>query len=253
MFLMRSTNSIIQCAFGWLIILSSCATAQNKSSVNINADDNQIIKSLDDKSEEYADVAHQIWTHAELGYIEHKSTKLLQDKLSDVGFEVEAGVADIPTAFAASYGSGKPVIGILAEFDALPGVSQDAVPYRKERQDCKAGHACGHHLFGTASVGAGIAIKEWLSKSGKSAPVMDQSLIACSATFFASIPLLPTINNFFFEDINLFPIDFRIWMRNIPDRGNTQYYQHHSGFSRYGHLAISLADKYRNRQQRSLC
>jgi len=171
MLLMRSTNSIIQCAFGWLIILSSCATAQNKSSVNINADDNQIIKSLDDKSEEYADVAHQIWTHAELGYIEHKSTKLLQDKLSDAGFEVEAGVADIPTAFAASYGSGKPVIGILAEFDALPGVSQDAVPYRKERQDCNAGHACGHHLFGTASVGAGIAIKEWLSKSGKSGTI----------------------------------------------------------------------------------
>ena len=154
-----------------VVFLCSCATAQKNSTIQVSSEDQQVIQSLDDKSKEYADVAQQIWTHAELGYIEHKSSKLLQDKLSAAGFKVEAGVADIPTAFSASYGSGEPVIGILAEFDALPGISQDAVPYRKERQDCSAGHACGHHLFGTASVGAGIAIKEWLDKSGKSGTI----------------------------------------------------------------------------------
>jgi len=145
--------------------------AQKTKTINVSSEDQKIMQSLDDRATEYADVAHQIWTHAELGYIEHKSTKLLQDKLSAAGFKVEAGVAKIPTAFAASFGSGEPVIGILAEFDALPGVSQDAVPYRKERSDCSAGHACGHHLFGTASVGAGIAIKEWLDRSGQSGTI----------------------------------------------------------------------------------
>ena len=67
-------------------------------------------------------------------------------------------MAGIPTAFVATYGSGSPVIGILAEYDALPGIMQDAVPERKIAEGKQAGHACGHHLFGTASVAAGIAI-----------------------------------------------------------------------------------------------
>jgi aminobenzoyl-glutamate utilization protein B len=153
------------------LLFSSCATAQKSMNPGLSNDDSQIVKSRDNKFNEYADVAHQIWTHAELGYIEYKSSKLLQDKLHEAGFDMKVGVAEMPTAFAASYGSGKPVIGILAEFDALPGVSQDAVPYRKERQDCSSGHACGHHLFGTASVGAGIAAKEWLQKSGRSGTI----------------------------------------------------------------------------------
>jgi aminobenzoyl-glutamate utilization protein B len=114
-----------------------------------------------------AEVARTIWEYAEVGYQETKSSALLQQELKGAGFTVEAGVAGIPTAFVATAGSGKPVIGILAEFDALPGINQDAVPERKPIEGKQAGHACGHHLFGTASVSAGIALADWLQKSGK--------------------------------------------------------------------------------------
>ena len=113
-----------------------------------------------------AEVARTIWEYAEVGYQETKSSALLQEELTEAGFKVEAGVAGIPTAFVASAGSGKPVIGILAEYDALPGINQDAVPERKPIAGKGAGHACGHHLFGTASVSAGIALADWLKKSG---------------------------------------------------------------------------------------
>jgi aminobenzoyl-glutamate utilization protein B len=133
---------------------------------------NKILKNaLDKKMDHYAEVAHQIWEFAEVGYQETQSTELLQAQLQAAGFSVENGVAGIPTAFVASYGSGQPVIGILAEFDALPGVSQAAVPMRQEREEVNAGHACGHHLFGTASSAAAIAIKDWLVTSGTSGTI----------------------------------------------------------------------------------
>jgi aminobenzoyl-glutamate utilization protein B len=113
-----------------------------------------------------AEIARSIWDLAEVGYQEVKSSALLQQELSKAGFKVEAGVAGIPTAFVATAGSGKPVIGILAEFDALPGITQDAVPERKPIAGKHSGHACGHHLFGTASVSAAIAIADWLKQSG---------------------------------------------------------------------------------------
>jgi len=121
---------------------------------------------LDARAPHDAEVARQIWDWAEVGYQETKSSALLQQELKDAGFSVEAGVAGIPTAFVASSGSGKPVIGILAEFDALPGINQDAVADRKPIEGKKAGHACGHNLFGTASTSAGIALADWLKKSG---------------------------------------------------------------------------------------
>jgi len=109
---------------------------------------------------EYKKIALQIWDYAEVGYKEVKSTALLQKTLADAGFKVQAGVADIPTAFVATYGSGSPVIGILAEFDALPGLAQQALPDKAPIEGKNAGHGCGHHLFGTASVAAGIEIKK---------------------------------------------------------------------------------------------
>ena len=118
-----------------------------------------------------AEIAHSIWDWAEVGYQETKSSALLQQELAGAGFKVEAGVAGIPTAFVASAGSGKPVIGILAEYDALPGINQDAVPERKPIEGKQSGHACGHHLFGTASVSAGIALADWLRTSGKSGTI----------------------------------------------------------------------------------
>lgn len=126
-----------------------------------------IIKEIDSKSAYYTDIAKKIWDYAEVGYQEIKSSALLQETLQKEGFTIERGVAGIPTAFVATYGNQKPVISILAEYDALPGLAQEAVPYRKTIEGQKAGHACGHHLFGTGSVAAAIAVKNWLKKSGK--------------------------------------------------------------------------------------
>ena len=123
------------------------------------------LKGLDNKAQTYGEIALQIWNWAEMGYQEEKSATLLQETLSDAGFTVTKGIAEIPTAFVAEYGKGSPVIAILGEYDALPGLSQQAVPEKKSAGGV-AGHACGHHLFGTASAGAAIAVKDWLKASG---------------------------------------------------------------------------------------
>jgi aminobenzoyl-glutamate utilization protein B len=123
------------------------------------------LASIDAQTDRYAKIARQIWDFAEVGYQETKSSALLQEQLRGAGFTVEAGVAGMPTAFVASYGSGKPVIGILAEFDALPGITQDDSPERRPRAGMEAGHACGHHLFGTGSTAAAIAVKDWLART----------------------------------------------------------------------------------------
>ena len=114
----------------------------------------------------YATTAQQIWDLAEVGYQEVESSALLQAHLADAGFDIEPGVAGMPTAFVASWGSGSPVIGILAEFDALPGITQDRSAERTPRPEMGAGHACGHHLFGAGSVAAALAVKDWLASSG---------------------------------------------------------------------------------------
>ena len=114
--------------------------------------------SIEVHSETYISTAKQIWGAAELGYRETKSSNLLQQLMTSNGFTVEAGVAGIPTAFTAVYGKGKPVIAILAEFDALPGLSQDTVAARKPLIDGGSGHGCGHNLFGSASAAAAIAV-----------------------------------------------------------------------------------------------
>ncbi|MEC7799623.1 MAG: amidohydrolase [Candidatus Neomarinimicrobiota bacterium] len=124
-------------------------------------------KSIEKRAKDYENIAKSIWGWAEMGYLEEKSSALLQKTLSDAGFSIKAGVADIPTAFVAEYGSGLPIIGILAEYDALPGISQEVATERKPILDQEAGHACGHHLFGTASTAAAIAIKDHLKKTGQ--------------------------------------------------------------------------------------
>ena len=131
----------------------------------------QVTASIEARQETYAGIARQIWEWAEVGYQEAQSATLLQAELEQAGFTVEAGVAGIPTAFVASYGAGAPVIGILAEYDALPGLSQDAVTERKAILEGGAGHGCGHHLFGTASTAAAIAVKDWLAASGQAGTI----------------------------------------------------------------------------------
>lgn len=120
---------------------------------------------IESRAAEFARVAQQIWDFAEVGYQETQSSALLQRQLRDAGFQLQTGVAGMPTAFVATFGGGRPVIAILAEFDALPGITQDRTPERKALSTKHAGHACGHHLFGAGSVAAGIAVREWLEQS----------------------------------------------------------------------------------------
>ena len=131
------------------------------ASINLHADPG-LNKALNKHQKTFEDVALKIWDWAEVGYQEYKSSTLLKEELSANGFSIQSGVAEIPTAFIAEYSNGGPVIGILGEYDALPGLMQTASPFKEERDDAIAGHACGHHLFGAASAWAAIAIKEWL-------------------------------------------------------------------------------------------
>jgi len=111
-------------------------------------------------------VSLNIWDYAELALREFKSSRELARWLEDNGFRVQLGVAGLPTAIVAEYGSGAPVIAIYGEYDALPGVSQKAEAKRAPRVEGGAGHACGHSLFGTASAAAAIAVKAAMGRGG---------------------------------------------------------------------------------------
>jgi aminobenzoyl-glutamate utilization protein B len=126
----------------------------------------QLIELVDRQAAHFSDVSRTIWDYAELGYQEEKSSALLQRELQAAGFRVKSGVADEPTAFVASYGQGQPVIGILGEFDALPGLSQAATPVRKPLSADAPGHACGHNLLGSGAALAAVAIKEYMERNG---------------------------------------------------------------------------------------
>ena len=127
--------------------------------------DSSLNMSINKHQKTFEDVAMKIWDWAEVGYQEYKSSELLQSELASHGFTITKGVADIPTAFIAEYSNGGPVIGILGEYDALPGLMQTASPFKEVRDDVAAGHACGHHMFGAASAWAAVAVKEWLVKT----------------------------------------------------------------------------------------
>ena len=145
-----------------------------------------------------AEIAHAIWNWAEVGYQEERSSALLQSALAGEGFEINAGVAGIPTAFVASFGTEGPVIGILAEFDALPGITQDALPTRSPIPNKPAAHACGHNLFGAGSLGAALAVRHWLEDTGtpgtisykpNQPPCFQMMTVAAPTTMPASAPL----------------------------------------------------------------
>lgn len=151
--------------FGILVLIAVITQGQIKPKDLPGVKKNAMAR-IDKQYDTYKQTALNIWQFSEVGYKEYKSTAQLQELLTKNGFTVEAGVAGIPTAFVATYGSGKPVIGILAEFDALPGLSQEAVPEKKPDPSRTAGHACGHHLFGVASVAAAIELKETMMQTG---------------------------------------------------------------------------------------
>jgi aminobenzoyl-glutamate utilization protein B len=145
-----------------LLIVPSAFAQKKKKTDPLN---NVAIEYLDHSFSVYDHLQKEIWRNAELGFLETKSSKALQDQLKTNGFAVEANVAGMPTAFVASFGSGSPVIGILAEFDALPGLSQDTVPYKKPVIEGGSGHGCGHNVFGVGSVAGAIAIRQWLEEN----------------------------------------------------------------------------------------
>lgn len=124
------------------------------------------IESLDNKYDELTTLSDEIWAAEEVAFREFKSSAALAKYAEEQGFKVTKGVGEIPTAFVAEYGEGAPIIGIMGEFDGLPGLSQNNVPTKSPIHEGGAGHGCGHNLFGTASLGAATAIKE-LIESGK--------------------------------------------------------------------------------------
>ncbi len=153
----------------FFITIGYCTFAQTEINPKVKPDRDKefVTTELNKKFPVYKKVAQDIWSYAELGFLEAQSTERLQAVLREAGFTVTTSVSEMPTAFLATYGNGGPVIGILAEFDALPGLSQDSIAERKIITEGGPGHACGHHLFGTASVAAAVTLKEWLIKSKK--------------------------------------------------------------------------------------
>jgi aminobenzoyl-glutamate utilization protein B len=121
---------------------------------------NELLERVDKKSQLLIEVSDSLWEYAEIALLEYKSSKLLMEVLEKEGFNVEREAAGMPTAFVAHYGSGKPIIGILAEYDALPGLSQENTAFKKARIEGGAGQGCGHNLFGAGSLGAALALKE---------------------------------------------------------------------------------------------
>ena len=112
----------------------------------------------------YDKIQKQLHEYAEPGFMEYKSADLLIKHLEENGFKVERGVAGMPTAFVASFGSGKPVMAVLAEYDALPGLSQDTTPQNNPLVEGGYGHACGHNLIGTSALSAAVAVSKWLAE-----------------------------------------------------------------------------------------
>jgi len=163
--------SLVRLPFALVILVALASPPARSAPTELTPQARDVVERLEAASGGYATLAKEIWTLAELGYQETKSSALLQQRLRDGGFQVRAAVAEIPTAFVASYGSGKPVIALLAEYDALPGLSQEGRPAKKAVAVGAAGHGCGHNLFGTASVAAAIAVKDWLAAGKRTGTV----------------------------------------------------------------------------------
>lgn len=153
------------------LIAAPVACAQGAGLSANDSTASAITERVDARFETTEDVALSLWDWAEVGYQEERSSALLQAELREAGFEIEAGIAGIPTAFVATYGSGGPVIAILAEVDALPGINQSASASRAPIDGKAAGHACGHNLFAAGSLTAALSVRDWLEATGTAGTV----------------------------------------------------------------------------------
>jgi len=150
----------------YLILVFCLAISTSFGQGKLTKNKETLIASVEKHKANLIKISDDVWALAETAFEENKSSKILSDYAEQQGFKVERGVAGMTTAFVATYGSGKPVISVLGEFDALPGLSQKAEPNKNPLNDGAAGHGCGHNMFGAASLGAAVAIKE-LIDSGK--------------------------------------------------------------------------------------
>jgi aminobenzoyl-glutamate utilization protein B len=149
-----------------IFLLAGLNPASGQTKAHENANKQSVIACIDSRLDQLIELSDRIWSYGELAFQETKSSEALAGYAEANGFGVTRRVAEIPTAFTAEYGSGRPIIGILGEFDALPGLSQKTVPHKDPVHQGGAGHGCGHNLFGVASLGAAISIKE-LIEAGK--------------------------------------------------------------------------------------
>jgi aminobenzoyl-glutamate utilization protein B len=126
---------------------------------------------IEEHGKALTDLSDRIWEFAEVGLQEFKSAKAQEDFLREQGFQIDSGVAGMPTAFVATWGSGKPVIGFLGEFDALPGISQKPLPTKEVLKEGAPGHGCGHNLLGVGALGAAVAMAKEMEAGGISGTV----------------------------------------------------------------------------------
>jgi len=147
----------------FLSLLLLVLTPNSTQAIEASAAKQKAVASIDRQSANVTGLSDQIWAFAETALRETRSAALLADYAEAQGFEVERGVAEMPTAFVASYGKGRPIIGIMGEYDALPGISQKAQTSKEALEEGAAGHGCGHNLFGPASLASAVAIKELIA------------------------------------------------------------------------------------------
>ena len=150
----------------FLITCSAAAAATDSAALA-----KEVLPAMDARAGYYGRLSRTIWENPEIGFQEQKSSTLLKEELRKAGFEIRDDYPNLPTAFVATWGSGKPVIGIMGEYDALPGMSQEELPVKKPRVEGAPGHACGHNNLGTASLFAAVAVKDYLMAHKKTGTI----------------------------------------------------------------------------------
>jgi aminobenzoyl-glutamate utilization protein B len=149
-----------------LVLLVSVSTIIAVAAAGQTSADNRtrLLGRMDSQAQYFGELSRRIWEFAEVGYKETKSAELLKSELRNKGFQIQENIGGIPTAFVASWGQGKPVIGIMGEYDALPGLSQEDIPEKKPRVAGNPGHGCGHNLLGVGAAFAVVALKDHLAE-----------------------------------------------------------------------------------------
>lgn len=202
----------------------------------------QILDWIEANKQLFSELSNQIWGFAELGYHEEQSARTLSEVLEESGFKIERGVAEIPTAFVASYGNAeKPVIGILGEFDALPGLSQDCVPYQKPLKNGAPGHGCGHNLLGVAGIASIMALKQ----------ALDSGLVSGTIRYYGCPAEEGGAGKAFMAKAGIFD-DIDICLTWHPDTFNATAWgnflaNYRVGFKFHGKTAHAAADPYNGR------